>query len=153
MRILIAAISIVMLLATAAFGQTQPWSLWNDVHITSALPDNAGSVTVSIKHDGKTWKSFEVDAFGKKQSLSDKQLEALRLFPPESLRFASVASGALVISFSKEDYFPDSERYAAAPTPVVVTTSVSISFGSKEDPTISEPAKFERPMTSLFRTR
>jgi hypothetical protein len=137
-----------IVLADGARGQAQDWNPWSDVHITFVLPDNGGSVIIGIKHDGTRWKALEVEAFGRKQALSIKQLDGLGGFPPERLLFTG-GSGVVVISLRKEAFLADSPRYAKAPTPVRVTTSISITMSSKGDPQVSAPSETEVPLSGL----
>ncbi len=72
-------------LALASQDLILPWDAIEAKFVSAGI-DDTGSITVAAKVDGDKWLSVEIEAYGKKFKLGDKQLTTLAGFPLNSLR-------------------------------------------------------------------
>ena len=66
-----------------------------EAHYVSAGIDDTGPISVTVKIDGDRWLSFEIESYGKKYQLSDKQLAELKGLPLGSLQLTYGADAML----------------------------------------------------------
>ena len=119
---------------------TQPWRSI-EAHFVSAGFDDTGPISVTAKTDRDKWLSVEIEAYGKKFQLSDKQLATLKGFPLTSLHVNYGDNSMLLGEGEKAEHFVYVEvEKTRTEEKSEITTSVTMAISKSKGLEVDEPS-------------
>jgi len=102
-----------------------------EAHYVSAGIDDTGPISVTAKTDGDRWLSLEIEAYGKKYPLSDKQLAELKGFPLGSLKL-TYGDDAMLEGAKAQHYIYATVSTTTTKDKGVYTTSVTMAISKNK---------------------